>query len=373
MHKKLVFTSLLLIFVFQGSWAQGKFTRQAVNLGKFPAKTSVSSALEARVQRTYLAARKAWQGTTIVGGAGNIIAPRLKADLPEFYPENVFLSTPQQVTNYFIANNNRHTKALHNIQQQYTNAIQQHLDELKKGRKSIVKGEEVNWIVSQIPQETTCLFLGEYYGFLDIRFTVADLLKTLKAQNPTRSIVLLTEFLPEGSIFDQTTMGLNVPELIPVWAEANKANIPIIGLEPDFVLNNDSHLREKVSWINLDKGHIWQTTEGVRLRNMRWASFITNLRQTMSQTLNNVLFVVYAGAGHTEYNAPFTLANMLPDEKIYSVTFFPTSVKGKVATSDFDEATNGLFMKEKALQFKNPNLAKLAGFDIRLRIEESNR
>ena len=373
MHKKLILTLLLLICMVQGSWAQGKFTRQAVKLGKFPAKMSVSQALESRVERTYLAARKACQETVIVPGVGNRIAPRLKADSREFYPENAFLSNSQQVTNYFIASNNRHTKSWHNTQQQYINIIQQNLDELQKGRKSILEGEEVNWIVSQIPQETTCLFLGEFHGFLDVRFTVADLLKTLKAKNPNRPVVLLTEFLPEREVFGKTTMGLNSPEFLPVWAEADAANIPVIGLEPDFVLNNaESHLREKVSWLNFDKGNIWGTDEGVRIRNTRWASFITTLRQTMSQThpeLSNALFIVYAGAGHTEYNAPFSLANMLPEEKIYSVTFFPTTVNSKLQTWDFDEATNGLFLQEKALQFKNRDLAKLAGFDIRLRIK----
>ena len=373
-YKKYIFLSLICLLTATAAGAQGNVSRHAAKLRKFPANIQVSKTLADRVQNTYQAALRTQPHHTLefITEAANNMRPRLVSNLNELYPEAVFLSNSKQVTDYFLARNNRNAIAYAATHQQRLTQIQQHLNEFEKGRKSIKEGEEVRWIAGQIPSETSCLFLGEYHHVFDIHLTIANLLSALREQNPNRPLILLTEFLPEQSILGKTTTGLDMPDLLPIWAAAQKAHIPVLGLEPEFLFNNAGcMLCEKKK----KRGNIWASYEGMRLRNTRWAFFITNFRQTMARVhpeLNEALFIVYAGAAHTGYHAPYSLATLLPDEKIFSVAFFPLyrdRLPHDYHTSDFDRMTNGLFATERLLQFTDPELAKLAGFDIRLKVE----
>ncbi|MBR4682391.1 MAG: hypothetical protein IKP06_03710 [Elusimicrobiaceae bacterium] len=380
-YKKYFVSFLLCILTATLAGAQGRAAGRAAALGRFP--KGVSKALENRVIRTYHTSLQAQQDVLLpvefIAAVYRDMFPQLRANWKELYPDVLFLSNAKQATNYFLARNNRDALTFLTANQKRIEEINRRLDDLKSGRKSIEKGEEINWIISQIPKETSCLLLGEYHDVDDIRLNIAKLLTTLREQNPKRPIVLLTEFLPERSIFGRNTLG-TYKNLIPVWLAADQAKILVLGLEPNFVLNNHSSrpLDPKFPISKDAETSIWASYEGLRVRNNYWATFINGLRQTMPKVhpeLSDALFIVYAGDGHTAYHEPYSLPSLLPDEKIFSVAFYPTYDETKdglyriYETSDFDRATQNFFTHERTVQFKDPELAKLAGFNIRLKVE----
>lgn len=381
-YKKFFFILLISVLTATTAAAQGNVARQAAQLGKFPARPSVSRVLKDRVQRTYLDAQiarcalvPADEQSSFVSFSlpANRMKPQLHVDPQEIYPQTPFLVTRKQVSNYFLARNNRETIAFLREQQQHRENIQQHLNDFKKGRRSILEGEEMSWVISQMPNNTSLLLLGETHTVDDIKLNIIQLLQELRNKYPNRPIVLFTEFLPQGTVFGKNIWAQNLPTYAPVFAIAHNLNIPTLGLEPTFVFKNDNcemglkrSLRE----------NIWTSYEGMRLRNTHWVSFIKDFQQQIRQDhpeLNDMLMIVYSGAGHTQYGMPYSIADMFPDEKIFSVSFYPTYLESNntriYETSPFDKYSNGLFAKDKTLLFKDKKLANLLGSDIRIKVD----
>ena len=380
MYKKF-FLPFLLCILTVPMLAQGQI-RQAAQAGIAFSPRQVSRVLSRRVKRTFESSLPSTnlfpQAMRFVGIPVDRIQNLSNLTPQDLYPEVSFLTTNKQAGNYLLARNNRSVPSLLAAEKQRFEEIQQHFNEFKKGVKSVLEGEEINWIVSQIPDKTSCLFLGEHhsegYNIQDSRIAIADVLTALRARYPQRPMVLFTEFLPEGEILGNTISQFDPNVLLFVSQAAQNATIPLIGLEPDFVWNN----RNSTAGVRGTKFQIptWALAEGVLLRNKRWSTLMSNLRHRFNENpeLQDALFIVFAGNGHTEYGMAHSLTAMLPDEKIFSVSFYPTYLTNKqgecdYVTSHFDVMTQGFFAEEKTLLFKDPQLAQLAGFNIRYKTE----
>ena len=381
-NKKYFFVFLISVLTVTTATAQGNMAQRAAQLGKFPARRSVTRTLKNRVQRTYLDAQIArcallpadeWSSFIVFSSPANRMKPQLHVAPQELYPQAPFLVTRKQVSDYFLSLNNREIVPFLKVQQQYRKNIQQHLDDFKKGRRSILEGAEMRWVASQIPDKTSLLLLGETHTVDDIKLNIIQLLQELRNKYPNRPMLLFTEFLPQGTVFGKNTWAQSLPTYAPVWAIAHNLDIPTLGLEPTFVSKNDNcEMGPKHSL----RENIWTSYEGMRLRNTHWVSFIKDFQQQMRQAhpeLDDILIIVYSGAGHTQYGMPYSVADMFPEEKIFSVSFYPTYLESNnmrtYETSPFDKYSNGLFAKDKALLFKDKKLANLLGSNIRIKVE----
>ena len=377
-YKKYIFPFLIGCLAITPANAQGRATNKVMSLRLPWNRPAVSQKLSKRVAHSYLEAITAQQEIKEPIEMGSVafrMNQPLRTTPQTLYPQVPFLTTPQQLGDYLMARNNREFLSFLKTDRQRFDQIQQQLADFKKGRRSIVEGEEINWIVSQIPDETSLLLLGECHYIDDIKLSMMQLLPALRDKYPNRPMVLFTEFLPEGFLFNNMPLNEEMSKYTPIWLMAQNAEIPVIGLEPSFV--KDNHNCAIMEIVGEEKKDIWGCYEGIRLRDAQWANFIKTFRQYQLQKYpewKDMLFIVYAGAGHTEYSRAYSLPGMFPTENIFSVSFYPSylpSAEGgkEYPVSNFDAATNSILIKDRTLQYKNPTLARLAGFNIRFKVD----
>lgn len=348
----------------------------------------ISRQLYKRTQSTYEQAKLAQQARGHFRGltlGEPVRAIRRSKDMPtaQVYKDKPFLTTRAQTANYMIAKSNR--LFIHELERmdRLWKELDQHLPELQEAAaKTPQPAEPIPWLVGQIPANTSILFVGEVHDYAEIRQGTAKLLQQLRQREPTRKIILLTEFLPEDFHYtaNTPTKALHFPDLEPVWKEALANDIEVIGLEPRHIIT-DYCLME---YLNREGNKIqtrphWGHLEGVRLRNEAWVRTLEKYRAENP----DALFVVYSGSAHSSYNVPFTLSTAMAKEIPFVVTLYPDVVfKLKPGgwwvssleenPSPFEEPLEQMTKKgafpQKTIQFQDPELAKLAGFNVRLRL-----
>ena len=294
---------------------------------------------------------------------GSAISAPLRADPMQLYPNAPFLKNEDHLTLYFLSQISRRTAQLSPQLQRQQEQLDQLLPQLVQAKTPIDHPQEqdIAWLAKQIPADTSFLLLGEAHGYPEIAFNVVKLLKELQ-QTQDRPVLLFTEFLPENAVWGVNMHDTRLPKYAPAWEMARLMSIPVIGLEPPFVENN---LRTTSEF----ERNIWCSIEGTRLRNNRWLTLLRHAREHFPQAL----IVVYGGAFHMAYDWPYSLGKQLENEHPFVVTFYPTHLyrtDGNVtyATSPFDLNTQGLLAQERILQFTDKELAKVAGFDVQLKI-----
>lgn len=328
----------------------------------------VSRVLNKRVRSTYRQAHGLAEKYPSVSWsmASKELSGLLQVTPQKLYPNVPFLTTNEQLAKYFVARNNREIMShLPRLQQQQAE-IMQRLEDFKKSRQLITHSpkEDAPWLASQIPAGTSLLLLGERHNVSSIPVHISAVIKEVQRQNPHREIVLFSEFMPEEPFHGKTLFS---KQHILIWDTANELGIPTIGLEPQFVIENAS-LR---IFDRRDPSYtpsIWASLEGVRLRNTRWLARLKAYRQKYPQAL----FIVYAGNNHLLYGMPYSVADNLAGETPFVVTCYPQYImdgNDKVyAVSLFDWETEGEFAQERVVRFSDPDLTRLAGFDIQLKL-----
>lgn len=348
----------------------------------------ISRRLSKRTRETYQQAKLAQQerahsrGLTI---GEPVRAVRRAKDMPtaQVYKDKPFLTTREQTANYMIAQSNRlFVKELARMDQLWEQ-LDLHMSELKEAAAHTPQpAEPITWLAQQIPAKTSILFLGEVHGYSELQNAATQLLQLLRQREPHRKIILLTEFLPENFRYtaNTPTKDLYLADFEPVWKEALRNNIEVIGLEPLHVIKDTcsmEYFNQKNNKIKI--GSHWAHLEGVRLRNEAWARTLEKYRTENP----DALFVVYSGSAHSMYNFPFTLSTALTKEVPFVVTLFPDVIykmkSGGWLVASLEETPvpfeepleqmtqTGAF-PQKTLQFQDAELAKLAGFDVRLRL-----
>lgn len=295
------------------------------------------------------------------------------------YRNKPFLTTSPQTAKYMAAQSNRLFMQESLRIREWIEQLKQHIPQMEEAARNTPHPEEpIVWLAQQLPTETTMLFVGEMHGFADIREGVETLLTTLRQRDRNREIILFTEFLPKGSRWSGEVIGhpLALPDYIPVWEKAAHNHIEVIGLEPEIVLNDVCEV-EGIDPRGLVKNFSqWTHLEGMRLRNESWMETL----QAQRQMHPDALFIVYTGSAHSAYYFPFSLSTaLLGKEKPFVATLYPDQLlrEDGRATSEasfirhkepLESLTKHILFQQPFLQFKDPALARLAGFDVRIKV-----
>ena len=346
-------------------------------------KNLVSRVLRYRVERSYKKARQ-----YIFSGAQPILSPnthqnfglsrRMHHDLlvepQEIYPDKTFLSNYSQLTRYFLAENNRKILKEYKNFEELHRQILQALPEFERQIASPAHPieQDMIWLAKELPDELNYLLIGEYHSFPQIQQSIAPFLRQVRQRFPERKIILLTEFLEEGTQWEPSMPSFLPPTYSLVWREAAHQDISILGLEPSFVhdpfanpnlsvLTGQNFLGMPIeSYQNL---YPWMTLEGISIRNNRFLQTIEHVRQQNP----DALLIVFAGAWHTEENHPYSLGKLLRDlGNVFTITFCPEEFE-----TPFDQLTKKNFLDVRILNLTDPKLRQLAGFHVQIRIPET--
>ena len=378
--KSIILGSPLGTLLFSSVNAQGVQVIKSAAQGA--TKATLNTQLARRVQESMLQAQQIKNAYPQITHWGNpskqfindfCLAPGGVLSLipvEKLYPHAPFL-TPQHLPNYFLAKNNLETVKWMPILERSRQAILNHLDLLRQNTTPITHApsEDMAWLAKQVTDKTSYLLLGEMKHSSPLTSgKVVQLMHELRLTQPQeRPIFLFTEFLHEGQLWGNLDMeDIVYEEYISVWENIAEEKISIIGLEPSFVAEYEPFLQyEQIGEHVLTGDVIWTSIEGVRLRNQYWKKTLEQYRAQYPEAL----FVVYAGAGHLEYTAPYSLGRTFSNEHILNVVLDPVQNGEITKIGIFETAVNGSF-PDRVLQFTDKPLARLAGFDVRILLEE---
>jgi len=353
------------------------------SIGRIIQSERISYLLQRRLKTSFQRARQAQQ-ELLPQTAGILGEPvrrvRRAKDMPQVrvYEDKPFLTTRQQTANYMAAQSNRLFVQQSEYMRAWTQQVQEHLPQLQEAARNTPQPEyPIPWLTQHIPTKTTTLFVGEVHDFPEIRANVQMLLIFLRQQNPEREIFLFTEFLPENFRWSKEIdpASLDYPEYTPVWEQAAQEHIETIGLEPAVAMDDFCDVEVIAHNGSKRLTSQWAHLEGMRLRNEAWVRTLETYRKEHP----NALFVVYTGAFHSAYYFPFSLPTTLSKERPFVVSLYPDKdlvISGKwIGTQQIvrregslEAITKHIVFRQRVLQFKNPTLSKLAGFDVGIRI-----
>ncbi len=347
---------------------------------------NITRQLERRLNQTYRQAKKIHSQvpagyTPIMGEPIQHIFETEKLNPAELYPAQTFLENNKQTGQYLAARNNRlFVQEMRRMKGVWAQ-IEANLSRLKQEAAATQQPQnQVQWLAQQIPPQTTQLFIGESHGYPEIHQFVAQLARQLRAQQPDRPIILLTEFLPENFVWTHPAQATHLPSVLykyfTIWEQALEQQVSVIGLEHPSAVNDHC----KVRFLNqkgiLTKQTVWASLEGVRLRNERWKKTL----QAYRANYPNALFIIYTGADHVMYNRPFTLAEnpmetpfvaiLYPDHQLsYEPTgrFVGIIVK-KPIKGPLERLIDRLDLQNSVVKWTSLDLPAIAGFDVRIKV-----
>lgn len=276
-------------------------------------------------------------------------------------------ASPKAQQNYFIALHNRLAAQVSKQRLQLRKDIQSQLPRLAQGRVEFAGGARSRaWqAAQQISPQVKQILIGEQHLLKEGSKEIWEFIKVVKAQNPHRQIVFLTEFMPQGlpadywlSILKQYAKDKSYYDIFN-WV--HQMGIPLIGLEPVYVWQNSAASLYTGTLFQQQPHEVtlWESLGGLYLRNLAWKKVIESTRRKYP----DALFIIYAGSGHTAYNASYSIGKAFPQEE----TFVLNVVKNP--SSLFNVFSDGLFETEPLLGWREKDLAHLAGFDVRILIQ----
>lgn len=237
----------------------------------------------------------------------------------------------------------------------------------------VLPGEEPHFVVSQIKPDTQYVLIGEERSSQNVTETITKLLEEIRAAHPedSRRIILFSEAYQEGFRFDfmdESTALLDRLE-DPILRTAGNLEIPVIGLETQFVKSHPVGADVKI--------------EGIRLRHERWLKTIRDYRELYP----DALFIVQAGRGHISYYEPYSLGQVLAAEKTFVVevgykedrVLFTgdMALSGGLGLEDeevfhglLEERADMLRKKNRILFLPDPQEARVLGFDARITVKK---
>ena len=350
---------------------------------------NINRQLEKRLNQTYRQAKQIHRQlpagyTPVMGEPIQQIFHSEELDPATLYPNQTFLKTHTQAGRYLAARNNRLFVQEMKRMQTVWSQLETNLPRLKQEAASTEQpANQVQWLAQQIPPQTTQLFIGESHGYHEIHQFVAQLVGQLRAQQPTRSIILLTEFLPENFAWTHRANTSHIPSVFhkhfAIWDQVLEQKIPVIGLELPNAFDNNCTVRYLNNKGVLTKQTVWACLEGVRLRNERWQKTL----QTYRTNFPDALFIIYTGADHVMYNRPFTLAQnpqetpfvaiLYPNQRLsYEPTSrFAGTLVAKPARGPLERLVDNLDLQNPVVKWTSPDLPAISGFDARIKVPVS--
>ena len=197
-----------------------------------------------------------------------------------------------------------------------------------RGRRELqaVYGSAAETRIAQRSKQEKILFLGEKHNFPALQFAVVRLLKAVKQENPSRRVVLFSEFLelppsarPAGAALPRYYRRIKeeqLPAVQPyqieleqyaaeVFLHAMAAGVEVYPLEDatqNQILNTELGEEMEFSWLTISS------------RNKTWARVLESKMAEIRKTDPDALFVVYAGMGHTSWIVPTSLPKFFANE-----------------------------------------------------------
>lgn len=339
------------------------------------APAQLEKTLHKRVQKSY---KKIYNTLPMALMAEYLYAGEMPAVMVNTWPEGLSAgvyeeapwlraASPKAQQNYFMALHNRLVAQVSRQRLQLRQDIQTRLPRFVQGRVKFPGGARSRaWqAAQQISPQVKQILIGEQHLLKEGSQEILEFIKVVKAQNPHRQIVFLTEFMPQGLQADYWLSVLKQyakdKSYYDIFNWVHQAGIPIIGLEPVYVWQN-SAASLYTGALFQQKPHevtLWESLGGLYLRNLAWKKVIEASRRKYP----DALFIIYAGAGHTAYNAPYSIGKAFPQDE----TFVLNVVKNH--STLFNVFSDGLFETEPLLGWREKDLACLAGFDVRILIQ----
>lgn len=354
---------------------------------------NISRQLSQRVRRTYQQARSEQKAAALAyktmpfGEPANGIFHTGILDPHVLYPDQPFLTTSRQTGKYLLARNNVLMRNELRKADQLRRELDQALPTLEQIAQQLEQPagpqEFALWSLKDLSPEVNYLFIGEEHGYADIREMFVPLVRQVRTQQPDRQIVFFTEFLPSQFKWNATSKyQLELPNYLtvyyPKWEQLLELQIPVIGLEPKFAQSNQCWVRQPQTPNPYSRPNVWETLEGVRLRNEDWIKTLNDYRAQ----LPDALFIIYTGADHCMYNRPFALPTNYEPERCFVITLHPATRKDYKsagflkaaeevqvpASGPLERLTERDKFPQSALKWNDPALSHVTGFDVRLKI-----
>lgn len=270
--------------------------------------------------------------------------------------------------NYFLAANNRASKHAVTVRLKAAEDIQKNLKELWNKRQTPTAELPEQTLLRAIKPQDRYILIGEEHDTPEVQDFLIRFLKTYQAQYSGRKIVLLTEFLPAGKeqayiIQEKRTMDPDYGNFF-VWAQAH--GVRVKGMEPRYVFFQNAFAESDPAFKTAESSQdLWVLSESIRLRNNFWIEQIQKWREQYP----DAVFILYAGAEHVAYNAPFSVANRLPAENTFVAHVFVQRSPDENPGYDYLDEIGGIrypFYQQRVLSWNSPSLSRVAGFDMRV-------
>lgn len=273
---------------------------------------------------------------------------------------------PVAQQSYFIALHNRLVGVVAKQRLQLKKDIQAQIPHFIREKINFEANSPLAWqAAKQVSPQVKQILIAEQHSVPEISHEILQFIQAVKVQNPNRKIVYLTEFIPQDIKTDywleiMRSLGGN-KEYFDIFDWAHRAGWPVVGLEPVYVWDNVNAklYLGRLFEPDLHEVSLWETLGGVYLRNLAWRTTIEKTRRQYP----DALFIIHAGQGHVGYAAPYSVARFFAPEETFVLEVLQKN------NTTFNIFSNRFFSKYPILGWKNKNLARLAGFDVRIQID----
>ncbi len=312
---------------------------------------------------------------------------KVLAPLHESVP---YLTRKKDLSHYLSTQENKHyVEEVERLHKTLWPQLDDALPRMERLASSLKQPKDpLRFVTHRITPSINYLLVGDIHGFPETKQALSSLLTRLRKKYPNKEIVMLTEFLPQGFVW-QGQVPLNydrnasyVPGFekngyISLWDEALKQNIPTVGMESVTTCASSRENYFNLADINAigQRLPIFASAIGVKYRNEQFMEIIRFLRDKNP----DALFVIYAGSGHLTYNAPFSLAEELKKEETFTLIISPSPQKMEEVLNISPQQSSALHplrqyitkgnFPQKFLYWKDPSLAQIAGFDAYIQLE----
>lgn len=298
----------------------------------------------------------------------------------DFYPEETaqgLFPTSEDFINFLIDRENKlytymlakHLPALRRNITAHYKAFQHEIQELSAHQPT----NPVIWAAEQIPEDIDTLFIGEEHKDF-IPTLLIPMLDVILEKAMGRKVIFLTEFFNKGHLFllskERSVIkgtSLDRRRLFPLWKALEERDIPLIGLEPDFVSGAVEQEDLKTECIfAVCKGNakiwgftdtVWNTKEGMYIRNKHWIEQYNKVRAENP----DALIIIYAGVGHISLLYPFALPREIPGKNFII----------EAVSAEENQVIDNLLAPLEVpphLKWSTPGLVPASGFNIRIKL-----
>lgn len=273
---------------------------------------------------------------------------------------------PVAQQSYFIALHNRLVGVVAKQRLQLKKDIQAQIPHFIREKINFEANSPLAWqAAKQVSPQVKQILIAEQHSVPEISHEILQFIQAVKVQNPNRKIVYLTEFIPQDIKTDywleiMRSLGGN-KEYFDIFDWAHRSGWPVVGLEPVYVWENVNATLYLGRLFGPEPHEVplWETLGGVYLRNLAWRTTIEKTRRQYP----DALFIIHAGQGHVGYAAPYSVARFFAPEETFVLEVLQKN------NTTFNIFSNRFFSKYPILGWKNKNLARLAGFDVRIQID----